>query len=215
MGLRAARKLLGALTAALALGCGNAQAGATPGQFDYWVLSLSWTPQFCKMEPGDAQCKNAGNGFYVHGLWPQYERGYPSYCGNNEKVSDELVARLDPIMPSREPVQYQWKKHGSCSGLSQDEYFMQLERARRAIAIPEAYQAPAAFVTDSAFNIKQAFLAVNPRFDDESLVLQCKGKFLREVRACFNAELDPRACGRDVQDRCRDQIIIRPGHVAE
>lgn len=199
------------LAAALALVAGRAAAGGTPGQFDYWVLSLSWIPEFCKIEPADSQCKYPSNGFYVHGLWPQYERGYPSNCGPREKVPDELVERLEPIMPTRDLVQYEWNKHGTCSGLSQEEYFMQVERARRAIAIPEPYQAPEHYVTDSAFNVKQAFLAVNPSFDDQSLVLQCHGKFLREVRVCFNADLQPRSCGRDIEDKCRDKIIIRPG----
>ncbi|SEP64380.1 ribonuclease T2 [Solimonas aquatica] len=202
------------LAAGLASG-GGAEAGGTPGQFDYWVLSLSWIPEFCKIEPGDSQCKYPSNGFYVHGLWPQYERGYPAYCAPREQVPEDMVLRLQPIMPTRELIQYEWNKHGSCSGLSQEEYFMQLERARRAIAIPEQYQAPEQYQVDSAFNIKQAFLAVNPSFDDQSLVLQCHGKFLREVRVCFNADLEPRACGRDVEDKCRDKITIRPGRNIE
>src|ERR1700742_1117182 len=57
----------------------------TPGQFDFYVFSLSWSPSFCESGGGrgnsDEQC-NRGRpfAFVVHGLWPQYERGFPENC---------------------------------------------------------------------------------------------------------------------------------------
>ena len=58
-----------------------------PGEFDFYVLSLSWSPSFCAAaeERGNsgrsqAQCGERPFSFVVHGLWPQYDRGFPEYC---------------------------------------------------------------------------------------------------------------------------------------
>jgi ribonuclease T2 len=47
-----------------------------PGQFDYYVLSLSWSPSFCEASgergaPPQQQCGARAYSFVVHGLWPQ------------------------------------------------------------------------------------------------------------------------------------------------
>src|ERR1700676_4796019 len=58
-----------------------------PGEFDFYVLSLSWSPSFCEeaSERGNegrsqVQCGGRPFSFVVHGLWPQYEHGFPDYC---------------------------------------------------------------------------------------------------------------------------------------
>ena len=56
-----------------------------PGQFDFYVLSLSWSPSFCEAAgergtPPQQQCGARPYSFVVHGLWPQYERGFPEFC---------------------------------------------------------------------------------------------------------------------------------------
>src|SRR5262249_40589503 len=75
-----------------------------PGQFDYYVLSLSWSPSFCETATGNArrqQCGTRPFSFVVHGLWPQYERGFPESClappprlgGFNAVAKEELWKR--------------------------------------------------------------------------------------------------------------------------
>ena len=56
-----------------------------PGKFDFYVLSLSWSPSFCEatQERGresKEQCGERPYSFVVHGLWPQYEKGFPEFC---------------------------------------------------------------------------------------------------------------------------------------
>src|SRR5580692_7150493 len=48
-----------------------------PGAFDYYVLALSWSPEFCHSHPTKPECVWGKFGFVVHGLWPQYANGYP------------------------------------------------------------------------------------------------------------------------------------------
>ena len=69
----------------LLMSAGLARAdGERSGEFDYWVLALSWSPSWCDAE-GDArgspQCDAArDHGWVLHGLWPQYHRGWPAFC---------------------------------------------------------------------------------------------------------------------------------------
>src|SRR5580704_5376656 len=87
----------GLLLAVSLLGAGTASAQDrrqnNPGEFDYYVLSLSWSPSFCEeaQERGNGgrsqqqQCGGRPFSFVVHGLWPQYERGYPEYCDRSKE----------------------------------------------------------------------------------------------------------------------------------
>src|SRR5580692_9741169 len=69
----------------------HAEAG-TPGEFDYYLLSLSWSPAFCLSSPGAAECNGPRRfGFIVHGLWPQYERGWPQNCDVRGAVPEDVV----------------------------------------------------------------------------------------------------------------------------
>src|SRR5208337_982386 len=178
--------------------------GATPGDFDYYVLAMSWSPTYCdgreegdggrdRYDPGggygrdrydggggygrdrydggggygrdrydgggygrdrydgggysryhfygrqdydrnddsrgysrrrgdsDQQCSGARPySFVLHGFWPQYERrGWPEMCESDKRpwVPQETIDQMMDIMPSRQLVIQEYKKHGVCSGL--------------------------------------------------------------------------------------------------
>lgn len=185
--------------------------------FDYWMLSMSWSPEYCRLKPSDQECKSVSGyrepyGFVVHGLWPQYEVGRPQKCVDDpEPVSDELTSRMLMTMPSRQMIRAQWRRYGTCSGMTQEDYFMFVERAYRRIEIPEAYRLPDDYVYTTAEAVKREFLTINPELNDASIALQCSGRYLKEIRVCFKPDMQPRACGRDIEDRCRSgKITIRP-----
>ena len=184
-----------------------AQAAALP--FDYWLLSLSWSPQFCRDNAGDSQCRG-GYAFVVHGLWPQNEVGYPRDCGSADPVSREWVERMLPLMPSRKLIQHEWRTHGVCSTPSMDDYFMTVERADRKIVIPQVYREPKDYISTTPDEIKRNFLADNPGLTADKIALQCSGRYLKEVRICYDKNFQFRSCGSDVDDRCRDQVVLRP-----
>ncbi|HEY0975646.1 MAG TPA: ribonuclease T2 [Solimonas sp.] len=194
---------------ALSAFCVAAQGRDRPGEFDYWLLALSWSPQYCANQGADPQCVYPHN-FVVHGLWPQYERGFPDFCQRTDPVPRDLVTRLLPLMPSENLIQHQWRKHGSCSGLDVKEYALQVERARRSIVVPPAYSNPETHLRTSVREIEATFIAENPQLSAESLAVQCSGRWLREVRVCLDIEFQPRACGRDVDDRCGADVMMRP-----
>jgi ribonuclease T2 len=173
--------------------------------FDYYVLALTWTPSWCAAE-GDArddQCDpNRDLGFTLHGLWPQYEEGWPEDCTTDAAdPSRRETAAMADIMGSGGLAWYQWKKHGRCAGLSARDYFARARRVYGALDLPrpEAGRATAAAV-------EAAVLAANPALSPDGVIVTCRDSRIAEVRVCLTPELAPRACAADVaDDACRQR----------
>jgi ribonuclease T2 len=204
-----------AVSGAAARSRNHHRGGGTPGVFDYYVLSLSWSPQFCAGPAGERDAAQCGEGrqfgFVVHGLWPQYERGFPEACAASAPVTSAIVDRMLPLMPSSRLIQHEWDQHGTCSGLAQAAYFDTIRNVRAAVKIPGEYTAPIQQVNVSPAKIKQKFVAANAGFDLDSVHVLCGGRFVSEVRVCFSKDLRPRACGAGVRDTCAvDPAILRP-----
>ena len=187
---------------------------AEPDSFDYYVLSLSWSPQHCANRdggPNDPQCgAHRQYGFVVHGLWPQHDRGFPESCGAGGTLDQAVVESMLDIMPSPQLIRHEWTKHGTCSGMDAPSYFAKMRSAYTGLKIPAPYQKPHGTLHVPASQIKQEFAHANPGIDGTDLAVLCSGKFLQEVRVCFDKNLHPRDCGHDVRDRCRDEVIVRP-----
>jgi ribonuclease T2 len=188
----------------------------TPGEFAYYLLSLSWSPAYCLSSPGAAECNGARRfGFIVHGLWPQYERGWPEYCDVRGAVPEEVVQGISDLMPARGLVYHEWSAHGTCSGLSPAEYFALVRRASSSVAIPREFENPTRVIEEPPAAIAAAFQHANPRFPAESIVVTCSGQSVprfREVHVCLDRDLAPRACSADaIRGACRAaQVIIPP-----
>jgi ribonuclease T2 len=184
--------------------------------FDFYVLSLSWSPSYCEAEGADANRQQCASGrpyaFVVHGLWPQFERGYPADCpvGQTE-VSRDIISDVLPIMPSTGLIRHQWRKHGSCAGLSQEDYFGVLRAARTRIAIPEEFQRLDAYRTVRASDVEAAFLESNQGLEKEGVAVTCDRRYLREVRICMTRGLEFRACPEIDRRDCRlDRAVMPP-----
>ena len=189
--------------------------GEQAGEFEYYVLSLSWTPSWCALE-GDArgspQCDaGQGYGFTLHGLWPQYDEGWPSFCPTSERPPSpsETGAMVD-IMGSSGLAWHQWRKHGSCTGLSAADYFALSRRAYERVARPELLRRLDREVRLPAEVIEEAFLEENPGFADEMMTVTCRAGRVQEVRICLTRALEPRACGRDVERDCTLREAVFP-----
>lgn len=195
------------LVAVLLLWAGMAGAGGKPGAFEYYVLALSWSPTWCALE-GDArrapQCrKNKDYGWVLHGLWPQYERGYPDHCQTSVRApSRRQTAEMSDIMGSSGLAWYQWKKHGSCSGLSSSDYYALARKAFESIQRPEILRRLDRSVTLKATVIEKVFLEANPQLSPDMITITCRQGRIQEARICLSKTLEPRRCGLDVRRDC-------------
>jgi len=178
--------------------------GGEPGQFDYYILSLSWAPTYCLTHAGEQpECSGRGYGFVLHGLWPQYAAGgYPSYCPSVSRLSDVAAARGRTIYPSVQLMRHEWQEHGTCSGMEALDYFATADRATAVLRIPAALDAPRADQTLQAGQIISLFRSANPQLPEGALTLSCSRNSLSEVRVCLSRDLVPRACGRGVHSSC-------------
>lgn len=182
----------------------HAQAKGTAGEYDYYVMSLSWSPTFCRTHPDEQeQCASKGYGFVLHGLWPQYERGGgPENCSTQAGPDRKTIARTLAFMPSRSLINHEWRAHGACTGLDPAAYFGLADRAFAAVQVPQELAAPNATVETTSDDLIAAFRRANGKLDDTMLTLHCSRGELVEVRVCLDKNLDPRACGKRMQSRC-------------
>lgn len=190
-------------------GAQTAQPASTPAlpanpdaDFDYYVLSLSWSPDYCATDGSDdtQQCSVGRKlAFVLHGLWPQYENGYPSYC-SEEKLPSNLKQKYPNLYPSASLYTHEWEKHGTCSGLSPEDFLILSKAVKESVLIPAAYQGPAEPFRVTLQEFKDAFTTANPSISEDGLAVMCSGsgRFLSELRVCFGLDGQPRACGSDV-----------------
>ena len=188
--------------------------GDMAGDFDYYVMSLSWSPTWCALE-GDArgspQCDRS-LGFVLHGLWPQYHRGYPSYCDSSVTApSRAMTEAMSDIMGTSGLAWHQWKKHGTCTGLAAADYFELSREAFGSINRPAVLRRLEDPVTLPAAVIEQAFLKENSGLKPDMITITCQSGRIQEARICLSKTLEPVPCGRDVvRDCAADDALLAP-----
>lgn len=180
--------------------------GGQPGNFDYYVLALSWSPEFCHNHAEKVECRGGHYGFIVHGLWPQFAHGYPENCSDQTSIVS-LPESVD-VMPDPELIRHEWKTHGTCSGLEPGAYFNLIRQAFSSIKVPSRFEHPTHSFSIAPSQVKREFLAANPRLQSEDLVVSCGNNYLTGVSICLTKSLEPMACG-SLND-CRANVIRVP-----
>ena len=162
-----------------------------PGQFDFYVLSLSWSPSYCAAahdsgRSGGAQCGARPYSFVVHGLWPQYEKGFPEYCQQpSPRLYHGIMESMLDLMPAPRLIYNEWDKHGTCSGLSARAYFETIRKARAAVKIPPDYvdlKDPLSVAPDA---VRDAFVKANSGLTPAGIAVDCDNRRLTEIRICL------------------------------
>jgi len=187
-----------------------------PGQFDFYVLALSWSPSFCEAAgergtPPRQQCGARPYSFVVHGLWPQYEHGFPEFCRQPPpRLDRNIVSAMLDLMPAPRLIFNEWDKHGTCSGLSANAYFATIRKARAQVKIPEAYLELTEPLTVTPDEVEEAFVSANPGLTRDAIAVTCDSRRLGEVRICLGKDLRFRACP-DIDARaCRREQLVMP-----
>ena len=190
-----------------------------PGEFDFYVLALSWSPSYCAAaeERGNAhrsqaQCSERPFSFVVHGLWPQYDRGFPEYCKRpSPRLERNVMTSMLDLMPAPGLVYNEWDKHGTCSGLGTRAYFEMIRKARAAVKIPDEFLELSKPRLIAPEELEAAFIKVNPGLSASAISTTCDSKRLSEVRICMSKDLQFRACEEIDRRTCRrDQVLMPP-----
>jgi ribonuclease T2 len=182
-----------------------------PGQFDYYVLALSWSPSYCEARQDrapnrapDRQCGGRPFSFVVHGLWPQYERGFPSYCQvPAPRLDRAIVGSMLDLMPSPRLIFHEWDQHGTCSGLPPRAYFEAVRKARAVVKIPPEYLDLDKPIAVAPGEVTEAFVKANPGLSRAAITVFCDRKWLTEVRICLGKDLSFRDCSEVRRHACR------------
>jgi ribonuclease T2 len=189
---------------------------AMADNFDFYVLSLSWSPSWCATNDrngSSAQCDSRRRyTFITHGLWPQNERGWPQNCDSREpsRVPQSLVRQYYDIIPSAGLAGHEWRKHGTCSGLNQRTYFETMRRAYDRVKMPATIfdgRIPRRLAVD---DIENLFSRANPGLSPAGIAVSCERGQLTEIRICMTKSLAFRACEEVDRNACRARIISVP-----
>lgn len=189
---------------------GMASAQDTAGEFDYYVLSLSWSANWCAYEGDDRnspQCDESEDfGWVLHGLWPQYERGYPADCRTSHRPpSRGQTGDMADIMGTSGLAWHQWNKHGVCTGLDSEDYYALSRLAYAKVTRPEVLRKLTDPVTLPASLIEEAFIQSNPTLEPDQITITCRQGYIQEARICLTRDLEYRDCGTDVIRDCTMQ----------
>jgi ribonuclease T2 len=199
----------------------------TAGEFDFYVLSLSWSPSFCEANAERAerresngqsgssranqQCGERPYAFVVHGLWPQYERGFPEYCQvPAPRIDRNIVSTMLDLMPAPRLIFHEWDRHGTCSGLSARAYFENVRKARALVKIPDQFLDVKEAVTVTPDEVEEAFVKANPGLTRNGIAVGCDNRRLREVRICLGKDMSFRDCAEVDRRACRRERLVMP-----
>ena len=182
-----------------------AQGKGHAGEFDYYAMALSWSPEHCAIKPGGREQCARKLGFVLHGLWPQYQRGYPASC-TRERLDADMEQQFAGLYPSRFLYRHEWEKHGTCSGLSQEAFHQLASELRQKVKIPADYQSPEEPLRKTSFQLKADLASANEWLAPDNITVACAdgGRFLREIYICINKQgTDAVPCSDEMQKRER------------
>jgi ribonuclease T2 len=182
--------------------------------FDYFLLTLSWAPEFCATNASgrsSAECDpDKHMGLVVHGLWPQYDNGkWPESCSTTKPVASATVDHMMPIMPGAGLIQHEWAKHGTCSGLSVQDYFGAIEKLYNRLQVPADFKKPASSAHTNAAAIEQKFATAN-NAPKGAFRVSCPQNEFSAVEICMSKDLKYQACPATLKDCRATKIEVRP-----
>lgn len=177
------------------------------GAFDFYLLNLSWSPEFCATHPQKPECAQH-LGFVLHGLWPQNIDGtYPEHCRDVPGPSNPTA--FSDLYPDPGLLQHEWQTHGACSGLAPEAFFSLARRAVHALHIPRELSTLDHQESLPPAAILDLFHAANPGLPPDSLALGCGNNDLTAVELCLGKDLHPTSC-RQVRSCRANSVRIPP-----
>jgi len=211
---------LACVTAALCAVSSPQAAGPPPiatAPFDYYLLALSWSPGFCDLggdRKSPRQCAvGAGYGFVVHGLWPDNRSGPdPEDCEPDAELSSDDLSAASGLYPTDGLAAYEYRKHGTCTGLDATDYFAAVRYVRDQVVVPSSLEGVRAWRRMAPDAIRQAFIDSNAKMRPDNIAVTCARGQLVDVRICVSKNLKGFAtCPQVARNSCRrDSVLVAP-----
>jgi ribonuclease T2 len=192
----------------------QSSSNSSGADFDYYLLTLSWAPQFCATSAGarnPQECaSNKHMGLVVHGLWPQYNNGkWPQDCASTQPVASATVDHMMPIMPGSSLIQHEWAKHGTCSGLAVNDYFAAIEKLYTGLSLPDEFKHPSDAASASPGDIEAKFADANTA-PKEAFRVSCPQNEFSALEICVSKDMKYQACPTTVKECRAPQVEVRP-----
>jgi ribonuclease T2 len=186
---------------------GDQGQSGTPGQFDYYLLTMSWAPEFCHSHGGSSECSGQHFGFVVHGLWPQYTSGgWPQNCSTAPGLADPST--MTNLMPDPSLIAHEWARHGTCSGLDANAYFKLIRQAFASVHVPGRFTAPGQIFLIPTAEVKGEFVQANPQLQTD-MTVSCGNNHLTAVSVCFSKDLQP-VVRQNLRDCRANKVRVPP-----
>ena len=181
---------------------------AAPGQFDFYVLNLSWSPEFCSTHASAAECAQH-RAFTLHGLWPENNDGsYPEDCSDAPGPANP--AQYSDIYPDPSLLEHEWQTHGTCSGLGPDAFLQLARRADQSIRVPAQLAQLKQQINLAPDAIVTLFTQSNPGLQANSVAISCGNNYLTAVEVCVDKGVKPQACSALKSCRANQVRIVPP-----
>ena len=181
------------------------------GSFDHYLLSLSWAPNYCAEHPSDnsSECRKGNHkGFVLHGLWPQSNQGQPPMsCQPASPVAGDIVRHMLEYYPSRGLIQHEWEKHGTCSGLSAQDYFAKVEQAFKSVNPPGQLKNLSIDKVFAPKDIERAFAQSN-NADADAFRISCHAQVLVGVEVCMSKDLKIQSCANALRECPANWVLM-------
>jgi len=189
-------------------GRGMAQAPAEPGKFDFYLLNLSWSPEFCATHAGNRQCA-AKPGFILHGLWAtNLDASYPYHCAGGPGPANP--AAYADVTPDTSLIRHEWDAHGTCSGLGADAFFALARKALQSVAIPAELKGLDHEIMLPPAGLRGMFAKANPSFPAGSVILSCGNNRLTAIEVCMTKDLKAMACPVGIRSCRANAVKVTP-----
>lgn len=178
-------------------------------RLDYYVLALSWSPEYCKMHKQQGmQCKKQPQQAYrfvLHGLWPSIDKT----C-TQERLSDAVINSTLPFIPSKRLIEHEWEKHGRCSGYNPKQFFDLSIQAYEKIKIPSYFNDVNTSTIKKVGDIKELILQKNPNLKCDSIRVVNVNKEFSELRVCLDKSLQSINCPFPPISNSNTEVVIVP-----
>jgi len=202
-----------ALSILLSTSSATAQHKGEPGKFDFYLMNLSWSPEFCSIQGTSPECA-AKPGFILHGLWAQNNDGsYPVFC-SEEHGPAKPSENLD-LTPDLSLLDHEWAKHGTCAAVGPQRFFTMEREAYHSLKIPAEFTHVDHEISLTPDKILGLFYEANPTFPQGSILLSCGRNHLTAIEACFSKDLKPLVCQGLRTCHANSVKITPPGTTAQ